>query len=107
MATDADRAGCSARSGSWTGRQAPATSGSPGKRPSRERCVKYLRRERNWPRDRSTVLGYWRVDQEAWLDRYARIGTELEQVYARAVAAGHSSDDALELYDDAVEAAGL
>ena len=67
----------------------------------------YLRRERHWPRDRSTVLGYWRVDQEAWLDRYARIGTELEQVYARAVAAGHSSDDALELYDDAVEAAGL
>ncbi len=68
---------------------------------------KYLRRERNWPRDRSTILGYWRVDQEAWLARYARIGTELEQVYARAVAAGHSSDEALELYDDAVEAAGL
>ncbi|HVH23199.1 MAG TPA: hypothetical protein VNA11_12150, partial [Pseudonocardia sp.] len=45
--------------------------------------------------------------QEAWLDRYARIGTELEQVYARAVAAGHSSDEALELYDDAVDAAGL
>jgi len=59
------------------------------------------------PRYRSTILGYWRVDQEAWLDRYARIGTELEQVYVRAVAAGHSSDEALELYDDAVDAAGL
>jgi NADPH-dependent ferric siderophore reductase len=68
---------------------------------------KYLRRERNWPRDHSTILGYWRVDQEAWLDRYAPVGAELEQVYARAVAAGHPSDEALELYDNAVEAAGL
>jgi len=68
---------------------------------------KYLRRERNWPRDHSTILGYWRVDQEAWLARYARVGPELEQVYARAVAAGTPSDEALEMYDDAVEAAGL
>ena len=56
---------------------------------------------------RSTILGYWRVDQEAWLARYAPVGAELEQVYARAVAAGHTSDEALALYDDAVEAAGL
>lgn len=68
---------------------------------------RYLRRERNWPRERSTILGYWRADQEAWLARYARVGTELEQVYARAVAAGLPSDEALELYDDAVAAAGL
>jgi len=68
---------------------------------------KFLRHERNWPRERSLIMGYWRVDQEAWRARYARVGTELEQVYARAVAAGHSSDEALELYDDAVEAAGL
>ena len=68
---------------------------------------KYLRTERRWPRERSTILGYWRVDQEAWLRRYAQIGPELENVYARAVAAGRPSDEALELYDDALEAAGL
>lgn len=68
---------------------------------------KYLRTERCWPRERSTILGYWRVDQEAWLRRYAQIGPELEQAYTQAVAAGRPSDEALELYDDALEAAGL
>ena len=68
---------------------------------------KYLRRERGWPRRPVRVLGYWRVDQEAWLARYDAARRELEQVYTQAVAAGRPSDEALELYDDALEAAGL
>lgn len=68
---------------------------------------KHLRRELGWSPDRYDILGYWRARQEEWLERYERIGPGLEQVYTRAVAQGQSSTDALELYDDALERAGL
>jgi NADPH-dependent ferric siderophore reductase len=68
---------------------------------------KYLRRTRGWSADRFLTLGYWRIRKEEWTARYVRVGAVLEEVYARAVAAGHSSTDALEMYDDALEQAGL
>lgn len=68
---------------------------------------KFLRRELGWATHRYRSLGYWRRDKQAWDARYEQLGPELEQAYARAVAAGHSSADALELYDDALEQAGL
>ena len=75
---------------------------------SESRAVrKHIRRELGWSAERYVTLGYWRVGKEEWMARYDQIGTELEQVYAHAVAEGHSSTEALELYDDALENAGL
>ncbi len=68
---------------------------------------KHLRHTQGWSADRYEILGYWRVRKEEWMARYDRIGTELELVYEQAVAEGLSSTDALELYDDALEKAGL
>lgn len=75
---------------------------------SESRAVrKHLRAELGWSPERYDILGYWRLRQEEWLRRYERIGPGLEQVYTSAVAQGQSSTDALELYDDALERAGL
>ena len=68
---------------------------------------KHLRHDRGWPGARCTTLGYWRLDAERWDARYAEVAPSLESVYADAVAAGVSSDEALELYDEALERAGL
>lgn len=68
---------------------------------------KYLRSERGWTAEHFTILGYWRIKQEQWLARYASVGDRLEAIYASARAAGRSDGDALDLYDDALEKAGL
>lgn len=68
---------------------------------------KHLRHERGWGVDRFTSLGYWRLDSERWDARYAEVAPTLEAVYTEAVAAGASSDDALERYDEALERVGL
>lgn len=75
---------------------------------SESRAVrKHIRRALGWSADRYEILGYWRVRKEEWMARYDQIGSELEQVYEHAVAQGRSSTEALELYDDALEKAGL
>ena len=68
---------------------------------------KYVRRELGWPTDRFTIIGYWRVDKERWLARYEEVGESLETVYESAVASGLSEGDALEIYEEALERAGL
>ena len=68
---------------------------------------KHLRHERGLTADRCTLLGYWRLDSERWDARYAEVAPTIEAVYTEAVAAGVSSDDALVLYDEALERAGL
>ncbi|MFT4166354.1 MAG: siderophore-interacting protein [Microlunatus sp.] len=68
---------------------------------------KYVRRELGWTTDRFTIIGYWRHDQERWLARYEPIGETLERVYTDAVASGLSEGDALDVYEDALEKAGL
>ena len=68
---------------------------------------KHLRHERGLPVSCCTLLGYWRLDSERWAARYAEVAPTLEAVYTKAVAAGASSDDALELYDEALERVGL
>lgn len=68
---------------------------------------KHLRRELGWPTDRYDTFGYWRVGQEEWRQRYEEVGPRLENVYVEAVAAGTPSNEALELYDDALEQEGL
>ena len=68
---------------------------------------KYLRHNLGWTNDEFTILGYWRVKQEEWLRRYEEVAEQLETSYAAAVADGRSEGDALEIYDDALEKAGL
>jgi NADPH-dependent ferric siderophore reductase len=68
---------------------------------------RYLRRELGWRTADFTVIGYWRVDKERWLARYEQVGEGLEKVYAEAIGNGLSAGDALEVYDDALEKAGL
>ncbi len=68
---------------------------------------RYLRRELGWSIDQFEVLGYWRIGKEEWMARYDTLGRDLESVYTRAVAAGRTTEDALELYDEALEQVGL
>jgi NADPH-dependent ferric siderophore reductase len=68
---------------------------------------KYLRRELGWATERFTVIGYWRADKERWMARYDEVGESLEKVYESAVASGLSEGDALEVYEEAMERAGL
>lgn len=68
---------------------------------------KHLRRDLGWPSETYEILGYWRVRSEEWLRRYEQVGPQLEHVYTEAVAEGQTSAVALELYDDALEEAGL
>ena len=68
---------------------------------------KHLRQARGMPADRCTLLGYWRLDSERWDARYAEVAPTIEAVYTDAVAAGATSDDALVLYDEALERVGL
>ncbi len=68
---------------------------------------KHLRQVRGLPVTCCTLLGYWRQDSERWDARYAEVAPTLEAVYTDAVAAGATSDDALVLYDEALERVGL
>ncbi|MCW2809825.1 MAG: putative siderophore-interacting protein, partial [Friedmanniella sp.] len=68
---------------------------------------RHVRGTLGWPVERYRSLGYWQRDKERWDRRYAEVGPGLESVYREAVAAGHSSTEALELYDEALAAAGL
>ena len=68
---------------------------------------KYVRRELGWPTDRFTIIGYWRVEKEKWLARYEQVGEQLEKTYEAALERGLSEGDALEVYEDALEKAGL
>ena len=68
---------------------------------------RHVRRVWEWPHAQFTILGYWRHRQEEWRARYDRHGADLMQVYTKAIADGRTSQDALELYDDALARVGL
>ncbi len=68
---------------------------------------KYVRRELGWPTDRFTIIGYWRAEKEKWLARYEQVGEQLEKTYEAALEQGLSEGDALEVYEEALEKAGL
>jgi NADPH-dependent ferric siderophore reductase len=68
---------------------------------------RHVRRTLGWAHERFTILGYWRHRKEEWMARYDAMGGQIEQVYEEAIAAGRSSHDALELYDEALARVGL
>lgn len=68
---------------------------------------KHLRRTSGWTPDQFDIIGYWRFDAEAWFAKFEPRADELVAVYTQAVAEGKSDSEASEIYDEALERAGL
>jgi NADPH-dependent ferric siderophore reductase len=68
---------------------------------------KHLRKNYGWKTDQCDIIGYWRFDGEAWAKKFEEVGGELYAVYAAALAEGKSEKVASEIFDDALERAGL
>lgn len=72
------------------------------------RAAKKHVRAAGWQRGRADVVGYWRANAEEWTRRFERAGQQrLRTVFTDALAAGRSRQEATDLYDEALEAAGL
>lgn len=71
------------------------------------RAVKKHLRAQGWDRTRYDAVGYWRDNSEQWEARFAEHGDELLKVYQDALAAGRSAEEATDLFDAALEKAGL
>ncbi|TXG89849.1 siderophore-interacting protein [Rhodococcus rhodnii] len=71
------------------------------------RAAKKQLRGRGWSRDRYDVVGYWREDAERWSARFEQRSDELLAVYTGALADGRSAEEATDLYEEALERAGL
>ena len=68
---------------------------------------KYLRRELHWEMGQLDVMGYWRRDSADWDTRFALVGADLYSLYTTALDNGKSAKDAMEVFDEALEQAGL
>jgi NADPH-dependent ferric siderophore reductase len=68
---------------------------------------KYLRRELRWEMSQLDVMGYWRRHSADWDTQFAVVGADLYSVYTAALDDGKSAKDAMEVFDEALEQAGL
>lgn len=68
---------------------------------------KHLRSEHRLPADRFDVIGYWRVNSEKWLEKFEPISEEMLKIYSEALEEGKTAKEASEIYDVALEKAGL
>ncbi|CAM3043820.1 siderophore-interacting protein [Skermania piniformis] len=68
---------------------------------------KYFRRERGWSNDRLDVIGYWRADADAWNARYSAVSESVEALWQNVLDCGGTEREADEIYDEALERAGL
>lgn len=68
-----------------------------------------LRKRLRWllPANRLAVIGYWRDDKEAWLDRYEQQSAHLIAAYERVAATGMTEAEAELHWDELLERAGL
>ncbi len=71
------------------------------------RAVRKYLRGRGWVAAQFDVVGYWRADAQTWAARFALVADEINAVYERALAEGKSAKVADEVYDQALERAGL
>ncbi|MDP0398341.1 siderophore-interacting protein [Tsukamurella strandjordii] len=72
------------------------------------RAAKKHVRALGWSRGRADIVGYWRHNAEEWTKRFEERGGErLRQVFADALAEGKSRQEATDIYERALEAAGL
>lgn len=68
---------------------------------------KYFRKELGYPVRRFEIIGYWRANQEQWLEKYKKYQEEALAVYNGALAAGRSQAEASEEFDAMLERVGL
>lgn len=68
---------------------------------------KYFRGEHGIPSNRLSIVGYWRDDKEAWLERYERVADSLIDDYERIAATGMGEAEAEIHWDEILERAGL
>ncbi|WP_226436371.1 siderophore-interacting protein [Rhodococcus yananensis] len=71
------------------------------------RAAKKHLRSLGWSRDRFDIVGYWREDAEKWAVKFEECGDELRRIYADALADGKSVEEAMDVYEEALEKAGL
>ncbi|MFW0788134.1 siderophore-interacting protein [Gordonia sp. CPCC 205333] len=71
------------------------------------RAAKKHLRALGFSRERYDIIGYWRQDAERWARRFEERGDELRKVFDDAITSGASADEATDLFDDALEQAGL
>lgn len=71
------------------------------------RAVRKHLRGQGFGSDQFDVVGYWRLDSEAWDRRFAEVSDELVAIYTSALADGKSEKIASEEFDEALERAGL
>lgn len=74
---------------------------------SASRAVRKHLRARGWTASQYDIVGYWRLDSEAWDRKFAAVGDDLVAVYTRALAEGKGDKAASEEFDEALERAGL
>ncbi|WP_052049520.1 siderophore-interacting protein [Rhodococcoides fascians] len=67
----------------------------------------YLRGDIGIPAKRLAIVGYWRDDKEAWLERYERVADSLIDDYDRIAATGIGEAEAELHWDEILERAGL
>ncbi|WP_032377669.1 siderophore-interacting protein [Rhodococcoides fascians] len=67
----------------------------------------YLRGDIGIPAKRLAIVGYWRDDKEAWLERYERVADSLIDDYERIAATGMGEAEAELHWDEILERAGL
>lgn len=68
---------------------------------------RFLRGDHGYPVEAAHTVGYWRFDSEAWAARFEPVAEELLGHYLRALEQGRTDTEASELYDAALERAGL
>lgn len=68
---------------------------------------KFVRGELGWTADRFEIIGYWRRRKEEWLARFDAVRDEMAKALDHANSVGTSRTEVRELYDNALERAGL
>ncbi|GAA1832032.1 siderophore-interacting protein [Pseudonocardia ailaonensis] len=64
-------------------------------------------REAGLPRGTYGVIGYWRAQQETWVEKLDASGVDMVAIHQRAVAEGRDEEEVRALYDQGLAEAGL
>lgn len=68
---------------------------------------RHLRHALGLAGERYSLIGYWRTDGEAWMERYEAIAPDMEAIWAQGEADGLDIEEIEDAYDAALEQAGL
>jgi NADPH-dependent ferric siderophore reductase len=68
---------------------------------------RYFRHELGWPSSSYDIVGYWRPDAEAYLQRYTRIEAEVAEIYEASQRTGRDLEETVDDVFAVMEAHGL